>query len=241
MAACIAPDDLPRLDRVSIGPASLLFTIAAATLWLFVFGTVPVWGSRGAASLAALTRAFPGGSRRRGLLVFAATQIAAAVVLAIAAGLLVRSFSHLSRIDRGVAADHLYLVTLFQPEDQRRDREVQTRFYTRLVEDLKSVPAIRPRAPFISDLEPARSGLSAPMFFEGQTVETARSNPWATWEPVLPGYFQTIGVPIVKGRRIHRRRSPELPPVAVVSESVARRSLAQSRSDRPSAAPGQRA
>ena len=219
----IAPDNLPRLDRVSIGPASLLFTIAAATLWLFVFGTVPVWGSRGAASLAALTRAFPGGSRRRGLLLFAAAQIAAAVILAIAAGLLVRSFTHLSRIDRGVAADRLYLVTLFQPEDRRRDREVQTRFYTRLVEDLKSVPAITAASPVHLGPGTGTLGLSAPMFFEGQTVENARRNPWATWEPVLPGYFQTIGVAIVKGRGFTADDRKDSAPVAVVSESVARR------------------
>ena len=100
---------------------------------------------------------------------------------------------------------------------------MQTRFYTRLVEDLKSVPAITAASPVHLGPGTGTLGLSAPMFFEGQTVETARSNPWATWEPVLPGYFQTIGVPIVKGRGFTADDRRDSAPVAVVSESVARR------------------
>ena len=67
------------------------------------------------------------------------------------------------------------------------------------------------------------TGLSAGMIFEGQTAEEAKTNPWAGWEPITPSYFQTMGIPIVRGRGVTRADSADGVPVAVVSEAVARR------------------
>src|SRR4029453_9176367 len=66
-------------------------------------------------------------------------------------------------------------------------------------------------------------GLSAPMRFEGQTLEDARTNPWGTWEPVMPSYFKTLGISIVRGRSISNIDIADSAPVAVVSEAVAER------------------
>jgi predicted permease len=219
----IAPDDLPRLDRASLGLPAVLFAAGIAAAWLLLFGSVPVWGRRGAASLAALGRTFPGAHRSRGLLLFASLQVGAAVLLAIAAGLFVRSFSQLSGLDRGVAVDQVYLATLLLPEDQRRDRTVQTRFHKRVVEDLSAVPGVTSVSPVHLGPGTGTLGLSAPMLFEGQAAEEARTNPWSTWEPVLPEYFRTLGVPIVQGRGFTADDRRDTAPVAVVSESVARR------------------
>ena len=219
----IAPEDLPRLDRAALGLPTLAFAVAAVTAWLGVFGTVPVWGRRGAANLAAVGRAFQGARRSRGLLLFASLQIAAAVLLAIGAGLFVRSFARLSGIDRGVAIDQVYLATLLMPEDQRRDAAVQTRFHKEVVAELAAVPGITAASPIHLGPGTGTLGLSAPMLFEGQATEEARTNPWATWEPVLPEYFRTLGVPIVRGREFTADDRRETEPVAIVSESVARR------------------
>ena len=201
----------------------MAFAVAAVTAWLGVFGTVPVWGRRGAANLAAVGRAFQGARRGRGLLLFASLQIAAAVLLAIGAGLFVRSFARLSGIDRGVAIDQVYLATLMMPEDQRRDAAVQTRFHKEVVAELAAVPGITAASPIHLGPGTGTLGLSAPMLFEGQATEEARTNPWATWEPVLPEYFRTLGVPIVRGRGFTADDRRETEPVAIVSESVARR------------------
>src|SRR4030095_1204786 len=66
-------------------------------------------------------------------------------------------------------------------------------------------------------------GLSAPMLFEGQSPDEAKTNPFSTWEPVLPSYFRTLGVPIVSGRAFTDADRRDGAPVAIVSESVARR------------------
>jgi putative ABC transport system permease protein len=65
-------------------------------------------------------------------------------------------------------------------------------------------------------------GLSAPMVFDGQTPEQGRTNPWSAWEPVLPSYFRTLGIPIVRGRGFTDADRRGGAPVAIVSEAVAR-------------------
>ena len=159
----IAPEDLPRLDRARLDLPAVAFAVAAVTAWLGVFGTVPVWGRRGAANLAAIGRAFQGARRSRGLLLFASLPIAAAVLLAIGAGLFVRSFARLSGIDRGVAIDQVYLATLMMPEDQRRDAAVQTRFHKEVVAELAAVPGITAASPIHLGPGTGTLGLSAPI------------------------------------------------------------------------------
>jgi putative ABC transport system permease protein len=61
------------------------------------------------------------------------------------------------------------------------------------------------------------------MLFEGQTPEEARTNPWSTWEPVIPSYFRTLGIPIVRGRDFTDADRRDGAPVAIVSQSVAQR------------------
>jgi putative ABC transport system permease protein len=61
------------------------------------------------------------------------------------------------------------------------------------------------------------------MFFEGQTPEDSKTNPYSTWEPVLPSYFRTLGIPILRGRAFTDADRGDGAPVAIVSESVAQR------------------
>jgi ABC-type lipoprotein release transport system permease subunit len=61
------------------------------------------------------------------------------------------------------------------------------------------------------------------MFFEGQAPGDAKTNPYSTWEPVLPSYFRTLGIPILRGRAFTDADRGNGAPVAVVSESVAQR------------------
>ena len=63
-----------------------------------------------------------------------------------------------------------------------------------------SIPGVTAASPVHLGPGTGSTGLSAGMIFEGQTPEEARLNPWATWEPVLPTYFQTLGIQIVSGR-----------------------------------------
>jgi putative ABC transport system permease protein len=221
----LAPGELPRLDHAGLDLTVAAFCAAIALGWMLILGSAPVWSQRRMIRDPRVDPSF--GSRSvqgtRGLFAFTIAQIAAAVVVAIVAGLLVRTFAHLQAIERGFDTDNLALVSLLLPDDKRRDPRAMLPFHRRLLDDVESLPGVISASPIHLGPGTGTVGLSAPLVFEGQTPEEAKKNPWSTWEPVLPAYFRTLGIPIVLGRGFSDDDRRGGTPVAVVSESVARR------------------
>jgi putative ABC transport system permease protein len=222
----LAPTGVPRIEQATIDVGVLAFCVAAASLWVLALGTVPVWGYR---SLEAVLRTSPGELSFRGahgtngLRLFTIAEVAAAVVVAIGAGLLVRSFMHLQRIDRGFASNNLAVIPLLLPESRYPDAHARLAFYEQLLPHVAAIPGVIAASPLHVGPGSGTAGLSATMMFEGQTPEEADKNPWASWEPVTPSYFRTLGIPIVRGRGFTDGDGRDGAPVAIVSEAVARR------------------
>ncbi len=219
----LAPADVPRLEQAGIDPAVLAFCGLTAIVWVLMLGTAPVWAHARLVRASAVpdTRGAVRGGR--GLLVFAVAEVAAAVVVAVGAGLLMRSFTHLQAIDRGFAADNLSMISLLLPESRQRDPRAMLAFYQLLLPRVTALPGVRSASPVHVAPGSGTLGLSAPMRFEGQAADEAQSNPWSTWEPVLPSYFETLGIPILRGRAFSDSDRTDDAPVAIVSEAVARR------------------
>ena len=219
----LAPGDVPRLEQAALDWRVVTFSGLAALAWVLGLGTAPVW-THGRLVRAPIA---PDASRSvrgtRGLLVFAVAEVAAAVVVAVGAGLLVRSFTHLQAIDRGISAGSLSMVSLLLPEAQQRDPRAMLAFYDELLPRVTALPGVTSATPVHVRPGSGTLGLSAPMRFEGQQPEEAERNPWSTWEPVLPSYFDTMGVRILQGRGFSAADRRDGAPVAVISESVARR------------------
>ena len=157
------------------------------------------------------------------MILFTIAEIAAAVVVAIGAGLLVRTFTHLQAIDRGFNSNNLLVVSLLLPEGRQRDARALLAFYDQLLPRVEALPDVISASPIHMRPGTGTMGLSAPMLFEGQTPAEAKTNPWSTWEPVRPSYFGTLGIPIVRGRGFTAADRRDGAPVAIVSEAVARR------------------
>jgi predicted permease len=223
LAIWIAPADVPRLERAVLDPRVVLLGVAVALAWVLMLGTAPAWAHR------RLARAPGGGSSARGavrgtrgLLLFTVAEISAAIVVAIGAGLLVRTFANLQSIERGFESSGLSVVSLLLPEARQRNPRAMLAFYQQLLPQVEALPGVESASPTHVGPGSGVLGLSAPMLFEGQTPDTARNNPWSTWEPVLPSYFRTLGIPIVQGRAFTTGDREGTAPVAIVSESVAR-------------------
>jgi putative ABC transport system permease protein len=224
--ALLAPGDLPRVEAARLDLDVSVFCAAAALLWVVGFGAAPVLVQRGLQAapglrfLAAGARSVRGSA---GLRLFTLAQISAAVLVAIGAGLLVRSFLHLRAIDRGFDSENVAVVPLLLPPSRYPDAPSRLAFYQALLPRIAALPGVVAAATV--HLEPGTGtvGLSAGMTFEGQTREEAAKNPWASFEPVLPSFFRALGVPIVRGRAFDEADSQDAAPVAIVSESVARR------------------
>ena len=214
LVARFAPGELPRLDHAGLDLSVVAFCATIALAWVLLLGSAPMWWTQ------RRTIRAPG---TRGLIVFTTAQIAAAVVVAIVAGLLVRTFAHLEAIERGFDADNLVMVSLLLPDDKRREPQTMLAFHRQLLDEVEALPGVISASPIHLGPGTGTLGLSAPLVFEGQTPEESKKNPWSTWEPVLPSYFRTLGIPIVHGRGFTEDDRRGGTPVAIVSESVARR------------------
>jgi predicted permease len=220
----LAPADVPRIEQAAIDFRVLAFCAIAASAWVFTLGVVPMWAYRRGVLSPGLTRSIREGSHRTtALRVFTVAQISAAVIVAIGAGLLVRSLDHLRTIDRGFDSHNLLMMSLLLPDTLQRDPKAMLAFYDRLLPQIEALPGVVSASPTHVGPGSGTLGLSAPMRFDNQTVDAAKTNPWSTWEPVLPSYFRTLGIRIVSGREFTDADRADGVPVTIVSESLARR------------------
>jgi putative ABC transport system permease protein len=219
----IVASTVPRLDLAAIDLTGLAFCGAVTLAWVVIFGSTPLW--RRTVDSAPLSRQLSTRSTRSQVMLRAmvVAQVSAAVVVATAAGLLVRSFLNLGAVDRGFDSDKLAVVRMFLPDEQYDTATARLQFFTRLLTRLATHPGVISATAVHTEPGSGQSGLSARMMFEGQQPDAARQNPYGTWEPVLPSYFDTMRIRITKGRAFTEADDATRAPVAIVSEAVAQR------------------
>jgi putative ABC transport system permease protein len=221
----LAPAGLPRIDEVHIDLRVLLFASAASLLASLVFGVAPALHTsrndlndvikQGGRSMAGGA----GGRTRTALIVF---ETAAAVVLVIGAGLLIRSFAALSTVDLGFRTERLLTADTAVPVASRDAAREGVRFYKKLLPQLSSIPGVQSAAAVMGVPTAPRSNggyaIEGRMTFEQMGVRL----PQAIFTVATPNYFATLGVPVVKGRDFAERDNESAPLVTVVNEALAR-------------------
>ncbi len=222
----LAPADLPRLAEVRIDPVVLGFAVFATIASAIGFGLAPAFASARASSHAALRAAADrSGSRRHhriraGVLV---TEVALSLVLLTGAGLLVRSFLNVKGLDLGFRPEPWLGLSIDLPQARYPDFPTQSQFAERLRSELAGVPGVA--AVTATTRQPGSDG---PTTFSFAIEGRPSPNPSGRFDPesaelVPPGYFSTLGVPVVRGRALDARDRRDGLPVAVVSETFARK------------------
>jgi putative ABC transport system permease protein len=207
-----------RLDAVALG-FSLIVTLATG----LAIGLLPALQASGVNVLNTLKEAGRGavgtGQRlRAGLLV---AEVSLSLVLLIAAGLLLTSFSRLQRVEPGFQPDGIFTAQLALPA-QRYPREKLVAFYEQLYQRLATLPGSTSVA--LTDRVPLTGGQSpAPVAVVGRPVPPMSERPQANRHLVSPKYFSTLGIPIRAGRDFDERDSARVPHVVIVNETFARR------------------
>jgi putative ABC transport system permease protein len=195
------------------------------------FGAIPAF--RGTADLATALkesdegRTAAGGRRGNGLLVV--PQVAVSLVLLVAAGLLVKSLTRLSRVDPGFQPENV-LTSRVSLDWSRYTKPEQSRaFYDRLLEKIAAFPGVRGSA--VASAFPLSGGSpwNADLEIEGRPAAAGAAPPQVNPQIVGPGFFEVVGIPLRGGRVftdhevIDDANEPNAPVVAVVNGSFARR------------------
>jgi putative ABC transport system permease protein len=213
---------IPRLAQASIDGHVLAFSILLAVFTSLIFGMAPAWR----ASRVNLTGTLQEGSRSilrgndrlRGVLVV--SQMALGLVLATGAGLLLASFRNLESSDLGFNPRHLLTFRYSLPETQYRTPQ-QVVFTDSIMERLRALPGVQS----VTGIWPLPLG--------GDDVEVSfdvkersvpePSRPAAHLAFVTPGYFASVGTPLLEGREFTDRDDLKAPPVVIVNRAFAQK------------------
>jgi len=221
----IIPGNIPRAKEINIDRNVLLFTFVAAVLSGIVFGLAPaVQSSRTnlQENLKESGRGAAVGFRNqilRNMLVV--SEIAIALVLLIGAGLLMKSFYKLSQVDPGFRGEGVVTAQFTMSAPRYNDGHARIAFSRDIAERLSVLPGVM------------SAGATSEVPFNGSTTTSSFSIVGRQQSPddvlsagarqSLPGYFKTMGIPLLQGRDFNDGDGPDSMPVAIINHSFAER------------------
>jgi predicted permease len=221
----LAPPELPRLEEMRLTGVPLGLAAGVTIVALLIFGVLPALWSSGRGSLASPLRAGDRAStepkaRRRAQHALVIFQVGLAIVVLAAAGLLGRSLRQMERLDLGFAVDRLAIVQLAWPGAKYDGSDKLHALYDLLLPRIEALPdvasvALVSRAPFAG----ATGGTDGRFVSEGKSqADSAIFN----MEAVGSGYFQTLDVPLQRGRPFTDADRDGSPRVVIITDAVAR-------------------
>ena len=223
-AIAFAPSDIPRLQEVDVNARVIGFAIAAAVFATAIGVLIP--GLRGGAPAiaAALKDGAPvsgqhAGRVRRTLVV---AEIGVTVVLLVGAGLLVRSFASLQRVDPGFSIDNLLVLRIAPDVTRYRGAPLVNDYYSRVFDSIRELPGVASVAAVtVLPMSSIGSDFYRPYWLDGARP-AGNVVPQANVRMASPGYFRTLGLPLVAGREFSAQDRIDAPRVIIVNESLAR-------------------
>jgi putative ABC transport system permease protein len=221
-----ATDNIPRAGEISIDSRVLGFTLLIAVLTGVIFGLAPALQASKADLNEALkdtSRGSTGGSRRvriRSALVVA--EVALSVVLLIGAGLLIRSFLLLQKVDAGFNSDQVLVANISLPNSRYAETAQRAEFYTRLCQELAALPGVV-SAGGTTTLPLSGSDSRTLIAIEGKPIPPLPERPIVSLAMASPDYFKTMGIPLLQGRFFTDQDKEGSTITAIVNQSFARR------------------
>ena len=219
--------EIPRVEHVTVDGSVLAFTFGIALATGLLFGILPALQATSridvTEKLKTAGRGVPGdaaGRRTRNSLVVA--EIALALVLVAGAGLLLKSFVRLARVDPGFDPENVVTFNLVLPEARYAEADDAEAFFATLLEEIETLPGVEAAG--------AVFGLPLTDFYYGISVNSVDGVRPASPEEekvvqvrvVTPNYFQAMRIPLLRGRPPEERDRHGATSVAVVNESAAR-------------------
>ncbi len=223
--ATLGNNNLPQGMPITMDARVLLFMVAISVFTGIIFGIFPALQlskTNVNQTLRDEGRGSTGGHRRvhlRGLLVV--LQVSLSLVLLIVAGLLVRSFSRLLRVDPGFDPQNVLTMNVSLPTVKYADAQKQVAFFDDMVRRVSVLPGVRSAA--ISAALPLVPKRITPVLPEGQPEVPLAERPFIIVEAINPSWFRTLHVPLQAGREFTDADNADAPKVVIVNQALARR------------------
>ena len=222
--AALSPG-IPSMSSATIDARVMLFAIGLTAIVAVVVGIVPAWQSSGGRLLGALRGVAPGsggGSKHQVRSAIAIAEVALALLLMSGAGLLLRSFSLLLQTDPGFSPERVVALQVFA-WDRNTTPEKRAVFFQEVLDRMQARPRVREvgavsAMPFIE----ANINMETSLLVDGRPTAEGEGVS-AFLDVVTPGYFSVMRIARREGRHFDSRDSARGAPVAIVSESLARR------------------
>jgi predicted permease len=213
---------LPRLHEIRLHPIAIGYIGLLSLVIAGVFGALPLW--RGT-SMAALRDSGRGHTttrqRHRSRQLLLGAQVAMALVLLVASGLMVRSFINLRAIDPGFNPDSTLTFRIGLPPQKYQTVDAAVAAHRAIIGRLTALPGVTAAAG--TTCLPLSMGCNGnTMLVEGETYPPGTLPPLALFRAISGGYFETMGMRILRGRAIERGDVDRAEPVAVISQTLAR-------------------
>ncbi|MGD2152239.1 MAG: ABC transporter permease [Gemmatimonadales bacterium] len=215
--------DLLGIEEVGLSLTMLGIGLVLSLITVLLFGVFPSLaaartdpaeqlkhGSRGSTS--------GSGIRYRSGLV--ALQVALSVVLLVGSGLLIRSFARLRGVDPGFRVENLLTATVSLPSDDYQQANQRIQFFEGLRERIEALPGVE-TVGMVTRLPILQTAGNVAIWAPERPPETNNDAPWADRRIVLPGYFATMGIPLVEGRVFQANDVAGSAPVIVLSRTTA--------------------
>jgi putative ABC transport system permease protein len=219
-----AANFLPRSSEVGLDGRVIIFTLAVSVLTGVLFGLAPALRvSRGDLyeDLKEGGRAGEGPRHGRLRQVLVVAEIALALVLLAGAGLLLRSFWQLQKLDTGMRTDGVMTLRLSLPEAKYGTSATIVSFYQQLLERVGTIPGVE-TAGLINMLPLLQSGFNGGINVVGRPQFGPNESPLVEYRAASPNYFRALGIPLVSGRYFSDGDRAEAAPIVIINQTLAR-------------------
>jgi putative ABC transport system permease protein len=222
--AAIFNISIPHVEKIAVDGRVLGFALAVSLLTGLTFGLIPALQASHAETNESLKdsgrilTASARGRHLRNTLVVA--EVALSVILLIAAGLTLKSLAHLLASYPGFSPKHVLTMRVLLPDYKYKTDAQRIAFSNQALNGIKSLPGVK-AAGTVTFLPLSGWYGGRTVSLEGQSTPE-NQQPMAIWGSVTPDYFRALGIPLLKGRFFKDGDDQGMPPVAIISRSLAR-------------------
>jgi predicted permease len=221
----LSPDNIPRIQEVSLDGRVLAFALFASILTGIIFGLAPALQASKLDIHETLkegsNRSTGGVYRTRIRNTFVVTEVCIALVLLVSAGLVARSFLKLLEVDLGFYPDNVMTMQMSLPQSKYSDGEKVLGFYEEVVRRVQALPGVQ--AASASSSLPLSQGIENYFVVEGQPNSGGVEGYMGIYQAVTTDYFGAMGTSLLKGRYFASGDSRDAPGVVIVSDAMVKR------------------